>query len=286
MVVYYNGEFVQQEEVHLSLDDRGFLFGDGVYEVIRTYHRRFFQMDGHLARLARSLAELRIEFHPVEQLKPVAERLLAESHVETEEAKVYIQITRGASPRAHSFPSGKVSPTVYATLKPLQSRPEEQEDGVSVITTGDTRWARCDIKSLMLLPNVLAFQQALDAGAQEAIFLRDGFVTEASHTSLFGVFGDVVVTAPLSNLVLPGITREVVLQLCAQEGVPVQEFPIAEDRLRTADELFLTGTSAEVTPVVTLDQRPVGTGKPGPVVRTLQRAFRRMVAGLAARPAQ
>lgn len=284
MIVYLNGEFIPRDGVSISADDRGFLFGDGVYEVIRTYHGELFQVEGHLARLARSLSELRIPFSPVDSLRSVAERLLAENTLATAESKIYIQITRGASPRSHRFPPAGTPPTVYAVAQELSPPLEEQERGVAAITTGDTRWARCDIKSLMLLPNVLAYQRALEAGAQEAILVRDGSVTEGSHNSVFAVFGDVAVTAPLSNLVLPGITREVVLSLCGAEGIPVEEFPILEERLGHADELFLTGTSAEVTPVVRLDSRPVGGGEPGPVTRALQRAFREMVAGLADRP--
>ena len=280
MIVYLNGEYLPEEKALVPVDDRGFLFGDGVYEVFRTYHGRFFEIDAHLARLSRSLGELRIGLPSVAPLRAVAEHLLAENDVGTPEAKVYIQITRGVAPREHRFPPGDVAPTVYACSQPLHAPEERQRDGLSAIMVSDTRWARCDIKSLMLLPNVLAYQQALDADAQEAIFVRDGFVTEASHNSAFAVMGGVVVTAPLSNLVLPGITREVVLRLCEAEDIPVEEFPVAEDRFLAAEEVFVTGTSAEVTPVVRLDGRPVGNGEPGAVTRRLQGAFRTMVAAL------
>ncbi len=186
---------------------------------------------------------------------------------------VYIQVTRGAAPRVHAFPNPPVAPTVYVVTKPFKPKGDPRT-GVSIITVPDQRWTRCDIKSVALLPNCLAAQQALDAGADEAVLVRDGVVLEGTHTSFFGVFGGVVRTAPKSNYILPSITRGVALELCREHGIPAEEAPIFLSELGSAEEMFLAGTTVEIMPVVCADGRPVGDGKPGPMVQRLLELFR------------
>lgn len=272
-VAYFNGSYLPREEVHLSPDDRGFLFADGVYEVARSYGGKFFALEEHLERMARGLAALRIEGVEATSLAPVCRSLLERNGLGKADAMVYIQVTRGAAPRVHAFPNPPVPPTVYVVTKPFKPK-GDPGTGVSVITVPDQRWTRCDIKSVALLPNCLAAQQALDAGADEAVLVRDGVVLEGTHTSFFGVFGGVVRTAPKSNYILPSITRSVALELCRDHGIPAEETPIFLSELGSAEEMFLAGTTLEIMPVVCADGRPVGDGKPGPMVQRLLQLFR------------
>jgi len=276
MIVYFNGQFVPKEEVKISPDDRGFLLGDGVYEVIRSYSGRLFKVEEHLRRLARSLRELRIEGVNTEALKGMAEELIEYNELGRGDAKLYVQVTRGVAPRRHSFPNGETSPTLYATASSFQPPREKWEHGVKVILVPDVRWARCDIKSVALLPNILANQQAKEQGAEEAIFVRDGAITEGSHTSLCAVFDGEFTTHPKSNYILAGIMRETVLDLCDELDIPVKEFPIFERDLKEADEVMILGTTSEIMPVVQVDDWQVGDGKPGPIAVRLQRAYRKL----------
>lgn len=274
MIVYLNGRFMPKDEARISPDDRGFLFADGVYEVVRAYCGRLFLMGPHLERLERSLRLLRIS-QPEEDFAEVARKLLRDNGLDTGDATVYIQITRGAvSPRKHAFPDGEVSPTVYAAASPFEPVPEKWEAGVRVVLHPDMRWARCDIKSLALLPNVLAAQYAREHDAEEAVLVRDGMVTEGSHTSFCAVYDGTLVTSPKSNYILGSITRDAVLDLCRKLEIPVREFPIQVVDLSDADECMILGTGAEVTPVVQIDDRKVGNGTPGPVTRRLLQAYR------------
>ena len=276
MIVYFNGDFIPKEEVAFSPDDRGLLFADGVYEVVRSYEGRLFKMQEHMNRLDRSLRELRIEMPDTGLFVDVCARLLEENGLARGDAVVYMQVTRGVAPRMHAFPKEPTAPTVYATPAPFEVVPEKWENGVKVILAPDTRWARCDIKSLALLPNVLASQRAAECGVEEAILVRDGAVTEGSHTSFCAVFDGQVVTSPLSNYILPGITRQVALDLCVDLGIPVVQFPIAEARLKDAEEMMLLGTGSEVMPVVQVDDWQVGDGRPGPVTGRLLAAYRKL----------
>jgi D-alanine transaminase len=208
------------------------------------------------------------------EISAIADRLFEQNSVPQNDFRLYVQITRGVAPRRHAFPPPDTPPTIYCEVGPLPTHPEDQEEGAAAITTADQRWARCDIKSIALLPNVLANQRAVEAGAREAIFVKDGMVTEGTHNSVLGVVDGIVRTAPLSNQILASITRGVVLDICDDVGVPVAAFPMTEAEMRGAEELFLAGTTAEVTPVVQLDGRPISDGKPGPVTRRLQHAFR------------
>lgn len=272
MIAYHNGVYLPIEKVHISPNDRGVTFADGVYEVVRSYHGRFFRLDDHMRRLARSLAALRITAS-VEKIPEVCRGLLDRNAYDDRDALIYIQITRGVYPRIHAFPPPETPPTVFAQLSELHSSEDEAAQGVSVILVGDTRWARCDIKSLALLPNVLAAEEARSRGAREALFVRDGMVIEGSRSNLAAVENGRLVTPPESNYMLSGISRGVVLELCVDLGIPVEERPISERELFESDELMLIGTSAEVVPIVSVDGRPIGNGSAGPTTRRLQAAF-------------
>lgn len=272
-IVYFNGEYVEKSAVRISPDDRGFLFADGVYEVVRSYAGRLFRLDAHLGRLADGLAALRMSGVDLTTLRAVFPKVIEANRLGREGATVYLQITRGAAPRGHAFPDPSPPPTVYAEARPFVAR-ADPEAGVAVITVPDVRWARCDIKSVALLPNVLANQRAREAGAVEAVFVRDGVVLEGTASSLFAVFDGEVRTVPKTNYILPGVTRQVVLDLCAAHSIAARQAPIQFDELAGAEEIFLAGTTVEVMPVVTVDGRAVGDGRPGPVTRCLRDLFR------------
>ena len=277
MIVYLNGDYLPKAEARISPDDRGFLLADGVYEVARSYNGSLFAWDRHLRRLTRSLKELRIP-HPRVDFEAICHTLLKRNNLDAGDAIVYLQITRGVAPRVHAFPKGDVQPTVYGFAGTVNIDPAQWNTGVRVITAPDLRWARCDIKSVSLLANVLAQQRAQEAGAEEAILIRDGVVTEGAHTSVCAIFDGVLHTHPDSPHILPGITREIVLELCAELGIPVRMFPILEYRLRNVDELMILGTGSEVMPVVQVDGWNVGNGTPGPVTRRLQEAYQKLYA--------
>ena len=278
MIVYFNGQFMPKEAVCISPDDRGFLFADGVYEVIRAYNGALFHADLHFARLQRSMSELRIPVPDLGVLEAACVELLARNALLETDARLYLQITRGVAPRTHIFPDPPPTPTVYITAGDIQPPTREWETGIKVILTPDIRWARCDIKALMLLPNILASQEAHEQGAWEAILVRNGVVMEGSHTTVCGIFDGALVTAPVTNNILGGVTREVILKACRELGIPIKEFPIFENELPRAQELLILGTTTEVMPVVQVDDWFVGDGKPGPLTRKLQRAYREVVA--------
>jgi D-alanine transaminase len=258
MIVYFNGRLVPKEDVRISPDDRGFLFADGVYEVIRSYDGRLFRAKDHFRRMDRSLRELLIDGPDLDDLRDVAEQLIQCNDLGRGDAKLYIQITRGVAPRRHSFPGEHTPPTVYVSASHFRPPHEKWKYGVKIILVPDIRWARCDIKSVALLPNVLASQQARERGA---------------------VFDGQLVTHPKSNYILAGIMREVVLDLCGELNIPFREFPIFEGELREADELMILGTTSEIMPVVQVNDWKVGDSRPGPITTKLQRAFREMTRG-------
>lgn len=274
VLVYLNGEYLPHSEARISVDDRGFLFSDGVYEVVRVYRGRPFLFPEHTCRMASGLQALAIRYDAFAELRDVALRLIDENRIDGD-AILYIQVTRGASPRKHAFPPDGTPPTVYVAARPITPYPDAYfKQGVSAITTPDTRWARCDIKSVSLLPNVLANQKAHEAGAFEALFVRDGVVLEGSHSNVLAVYDGAIVTYPKCNYILPGITRDRVLAIASRLGIPVREGPIHLERLFDAQELFLSGTTTEVMPITRVDGRPIGSGAPGSVTRRLQEAYR------------
>ncbi|HUG42551.1 MAG TPA: D-amino acid aminotransferase [Longimicrobiales bacterium] len=279
MLVYLNGRFVPKEEATVSVDDRGFLFADGVYEVARIYAGQPYLMDAHLRRMAEGLAALQIEVDDLDAIARAAERLVRDNGIDGD-GTIYIQVTRGAAPRKHAFPPRGTTASIYIAAKPYENHPSDWfEDGVAAITFPDTRWSRCDIKSIALLPNVLANQAAHAAGSFEALFVRDGVVIEGSHSNLWGVRDDRLITYPASNYILAGITRARVFQLADELGIPAQEGMIYQHELSEYDELFLSGTTTEVMPVVTVDGKDIVDGEPGPLTRKLLEAYRRGLPG-------
>lgn len=271
-IAYVNGAFVPIEKAVVSIDDRGFQFADGVYEVVSTYGGRPYAMAAHMERLQRSLNEIRIPFD-VAGLPEIVEQGIRRSGFD--EALVYVQITRGVAPRHHEFPSQPLTPTVVMTVKQLR-RPDPalHKTGVAVITTRDLRWKRCDIKSIALLPNILAKQQAHEAGAYEALLVDDDDrVTEGSSTSSFRVQGGVVFTSPPGEHILPSITRGVLIDLIAELGIELRQEFSSRSAYLAADEVFLAGTTTEAMPVVRIDDTRIGDGTPGPVTRRIRDAF-------------
>lgn len=286
MVVYLNGEYVPYENARVSVDDRGFVFADGIYEVARIYDGHIFLFEPHLERLRHGLAELKIRSDIVDQIPAIADRLLDENNMRTGDATLYIQVTRGTAPRAHAFPKPEVEPTVFIATKPFKQHAEAfWNDGVAAVTVPDTRWSRCDIKSIGLLANVLANQQAREAGAFEALFVRDNMVIEGSHSNLFGVLDGELHTFASSGYILTGITRLLVVDKADAVGIPVRERGIPAERLFDCTELFLSGTTTEIMPVVKVDGRPIGDGKPGPVTQRLRELFKQWIEEDAARAA-
>jgi D-alanine transaminase len=271
--VYFNGAYLSQDAVRISPEDRGFVFGDGVYEVIRSYDGRLFALEAHLARLRNGICELAINGADVDELGAAAAELIRRNDLGAGDAIVYFEVTRGAAPRTHFFPDPPVPPTVFAQAGRFTPKGDPVK-GIVTITVPDIRWARCNIKTVQLLPNVLANQRARASGAQEALFVRDGVVLEGSHSSLFFVFGDEVWTAPKTNYILPSITRDIVLDLCRSSGIPSREAPVFSHELPRATESFLAGTTVEVMPIIRIDGTSVGEAKPGPVTRKLQELFR------------
>lgn len=266
-MVYLNGEFVPLEQARISVLDRGFIFGDGVYEVIPVYSRRPFRLVEHLARLDASLSAISIDNpYPEAQWADLLARVIASSP--WEDQGVYLQVTRGVAPRNHLFPKG-LTPTVFIMSDPLVT-PDLSliETGVPAVVLEDFRWLRCDIKSISLLGNCMLRTRAFDLNGVEAILVRDGLLTEASASNVFIVRDGVVLAPPKSHLMLPGITYDVVLEILQANGVAHALRPITEAELRTADEVWCTSTSKEVLAITTLDGKPVGrgaaAGKPGP----------------------
>ncbi len=274
-IVYLNGEYLPADRAVISVDDRGFLFADACYEATPIYRGTPFLLDRHLARLRRGLDTLRIRFDP-EQLVPVHDELIAANGLATcELGIVYMHITRGSAPRAHAFPHPEVAPTVYAFAKEVpRGTDADFERGGTAITLPDERWLRPHLKTPGLLPNVLAQQAALDAGATDVVFQRDGKVTEGTHNNVFVVLDGRLHTAPADGLILEGVTRSVLLELAIADGVDVVEAPVAVDRLADAEEIFFTSATTEIRPTVELDGRPVGDGRPGPVARRLRQLLR------------
>jgi D-alanine transaminase len=271
-IVFLNGRFVPKNEAVISPEDRGFNFADGIYEVVKYYNGKPFRYADHMERLRRSLREVQIGFSGIDQLEPIFQELLKRNDLEQQEAGIYLQITRGAHQRMHRYPEN-IEPTVYATAFPFASNREQLARGVKVITTEDVRWLRCDIKSVSLLPNAMAAQKAHENDAAEAIFIRNGMVTEGSHSSFMAVKNGVVYTHPDSNLILPGITKMVVREICQSNGIKLVEEAIPVSQLPQMDEMMIVGTGSEVMPVVQFDQIMVGNGQPGPITLQLHEKF-------------
>ena len=281
MWTYLNGSFVPQEQALISPFDRGFLFSDGVYEVIRYYPPRgLFQKEAHLRRLQYGMEQLRIENVDIAQLDRVIEDLILRNEHTSAQAIVYIQVTRGSYiPRQHFFPPPSTPPTVFITTNPFKPHTQEIEEGVRVLLEDDVRWSRCDIKTIALIPNVLSRQRAVEAGACETIWARDGFITEGTHTNFCAVKDGAVVTPPRSNVILSGVTRQVVLDLCRTLGIPFRETQIEKMDIPALAECMIIGTTTEVTPVVKINDWTIAGGLPGDLTRRLQKELHRTIFG-------
>ena len=271
-IAFVNGRFLPLADATVSIEDRGFQFGDGIYEVIRTYGGRPFELEAHLARLDRSAQALDLQ-QPYSRQQWAQHIREALQRAAFPEAKVYVQITRGVAPRDHAY-TPDLPPTVVMTVRELRPlSPSVRAAGVEAMTMEDIRWGRCDIKSVNLLANVLARQQAKQAGMFEAIFIKDEQVTEGAVSNVMVVRDGAVITAPEGPRILSGVTRAVVLQMARQEGLHVQEryYPPAD--LYSAAEVFLTGTTVEILGIVRIDGKPIGAGKPGPITQRLAKRF-------------
>jgi D-alanine transaminase len=270
---FLNGQFLRAEEARICALDRGFLFGDGVYEVIPAYGGRLFRLDAHLQRLARNLSQVRILApHDVQQWAEILGGLMARAP--GGDLVVYLQVTRGVAPhRDHAFPE-QVSPTVFAMVSPLAPPQREWlEQGVGAVVLEDIRWRRCDIKGVSLLGSVLLRQQAVEQGAMEAVLIRDGLATEGAATNVFMVQDRVMITPPKGPELLPGITRDMVLGLAAHHGLPHREAPITREQLFGAHEVWITSSTKEVLAVTRLDGAAVGSGRPGAQWRRIHGLF-------------
>ena len=271
-IVFLDNQFINKEDAKISANDRGFIFADGVYEVIKYYNGKAFRYDDHLLRLKRSLSEMEIDYDKTENLERLFQELLDRNNLTGQHAGLYLQISRGAHKRVHHFPEN-ISPTVYAFAYHMPSFTDNLENGIRVITHEDIRWQRCDIKSVSLLPNSMIYNKAVKNGAGECVLIRDGFVTEATHSSVLGIKNGTVITRPLSNLILPGITRKVILEICQANGILYEERAFTEKELYEMDELIIAGTGSEVTPAISINDSLVGNGKPGEITRFIQQRF-------------
>ena len=271
-IVYLNGEFLPIADAKISVLDRGFIYGDGAYELVPVYARRPFRMTQHLARLQRTLDGIRLPNpHTPEQWQEKIVRLI--SHQPFDDQAIYLQVTRGVAKRDHAFPKG-VTPTVFMMGNPLPTPTREQvERGVAVVTAEDNRWRRCDLKTTSLLGNVLMRQLAADAGAAETVMFRDGWLTEASSSNVLLVIDGTIVAPPKDNLILPGITYDAAFEFAADAGLPIQTRSVSREQALAADEMWLSSSTKEVIAVTTLDGRPFGGGAPGPVFRRMHEVF-------------
>ncbi len=285
MTVYFNGAFMPIAEAKVPVLDRGFIFGDGVYEVIPVYSRRAFRLAEHLKRLQHSLDGIKLNNpHSESAWTDILNELIQRNAQEgrNQDQYLYLHITRGVAKRDHAFPNPPVPPTVFVMSNPLSAPSAEQlRDGIACITVADNRWLRCDIKAIALLPNVLLRQAAVEAGCTEAILIRDdAFLTEGSASNIFVVKNGTLLAPPKDNLMLPGITYDVILELAAANGIPHEVRRVSKGEVFSADELLLTSSTKEVLAITTLDGKPVGNGKPGAMfarLHPLYQAFKRDV---------
>jgi D-alanine transaminase len=272
MTVFLNGRLLPAEQATVSVLDRGFIFGDGVYELVPVYSRVPFRLDEHLARLERSLAEVKIRnpYSRSQWRDHIYKLIDAQPH---EDQGVYFQVTRGVAKRDHAFPKG-AEPTVFMMSNPLVNPPQAQvESGGAAVSAADNRWLRCDIKSISLIGNCLLRQLSADAGAAETILFRDGRLTEASASNVFIVKRGVIQSPPKSNLILPGITYDVVVELARADGMALEFRDVTEAEVRAADEVWVTSSSKEVLAIVELDGKRIGDGRPGPAFRRMYQLY-------------
>lgn len=262
-IVYLNGEYLDINEAKISVLDRGFIFGDGVYEVIPAYAGRLFRFQEHIERLNNSLKAIRLTLNiSFPQWQEIIQQLIQKNG--EGDWSIYLHITRGVAKRDHSFPAKEVEPTIFIMCNPIYPQSESiKEKGIKAVTLIDNRWLNCHIKAISLLPNILLRQQATDAGSYEAILIREGLATEGAASNLFIVKNNILYTPPKSNHLLPGVTRDLIVELSKNNNIQILEQNIPKQQLQTADEIWLTSSTKEIMPVTKLDEQPVGNGKPG-----------------------
>ncbi len=275
--VYLNGQFIPKNEAFISPDDRGFLFGDSIYEVTKWYGGHFFDLPGHAERFRRSLRETRIEWDNADELEQISLDLINHNDLGAECAIVYFQATRGAAPRNHAFPSPPVKPTVYGFARRHSVNTLACERGIGIWLTPDPRWSRCDIKTTALIANILPYQEAHDKGFEEVCFVRNGLITEGAHSNIFFVKDEILYTHPGSNDILSGITRKNIIALAEKNGISVVEEAVAADMLPYMNEAFLCGTTNETVPILKISDQVIGDGKPGPIARRMQMLLRELI---------
>ncbi len=276
MIVFFNGNYLELDEVKISPFDRGFQYADGIYEVIRTYFGKLFRFEDHLERLKNSLDAIKINYPNLDLLESIIYEIIKKNNFGGDNFSIYIQITRGNSyPRKHSFPKDHVVPTTFISITPIDEAPNDK--GIKIIFENDFRWQRCDIKSISLLASVLANQHAVEEGAGEAIWIRDGYLLEGSHTNFWAIKNGEVWTAPLSNLILPGVSRKVIIEVCNNSGIKVHEEPVKEKEINSFEEFFVSGTTSEIIPVIQIYDRVIGGGQLGKMTRKIQAEFNNYV---------
>lgn len=270
--VIINGEFINRKDAKIDIEDRGYQFGDGVYEVIRVYNGKMFTATEHLERLISSGKKIRMEIpYTVNEMKDMLLKLIEKNNVNC--GTIYMQVTRGISPRNHTFPGNDVMPTLTAYTNEVKRPEENMKSGVKTVLHDDIRWLLCDIKSLNLIGNLLAKQHAVESGCYEVIQHRNGIVTEGSTSNVSMIKDGKIITHPANNLILNGITRQVILKICLENSIPFEERPFTLEELSQADEVFVSGTTTEITPVIEIEGKKVGNGTPGPVTKKLQLLF-------------
>lgn len=278
-IVYLNGDYIRLGDAKISVLDRGFIFGDGIYDVVPAYHGKPFRIDEHLGRLERSLALIKLQtgYSRQDWEKLVLDMLARVGR--GRDCMVYLHVTRGAAKRDHAFPA-QSTPTVFCMVTPFERPTQARETGLSAISTEDVRWLMCHIKSISLLGNVLARQQAVEAGVDEVIQFRDGFMTEGSSTNIWVVKDGVLLAPPRNNLILEGIRYRLLEELAAKSGIAFEARPISAEEVAQADELMLTSATKELLPILQYNGKPVGTGQPGAVYQQLRARYDDLIAQL------
>lgn len=281
MIAWFNGEYLERDKIHISPNDRGFIFGDALYDVIRAYDGHLLRIREHIARLEEGARAIHFPRTDFSELPGVAEELIRWNKLDKGSATIYIQVTRGVAPRDHAFPHPETPMTLYVAADPVESDHEAQEQGIRAITLPDERWIRRDIKSTNRLANVLANQQAHEAGAKEALFVQEGTLLEGTHSSFFAVVDGVLLTHPSTERVLPGTTARIIIdELCPKLNISCEERAVRLDEVPKMTEAFMAGTITEITPVIQIADDQVGEGVPGPLTRRLQQAFMEYVGNL------
>ncbi len=274
-MILFGDRLMEKTQVKIDIEDRAYQFGDGIYEVIRVYNGQPFYLNEHLTRLEKSAKAIRLPLpYSINKMESLLQQLLEQSSIT--DGKIYLQISRGISPRNHAFPLN-AKPILVAYLDAIDRPVTKLEHGISAITTADLRWLRCDIKSLNLLPAVLAKQEAVDQGCEEALLVRDEKITEGSSSNVFFVQQGKLITHPSNHLILHGITRHIAIELAHQLKIPIVYQALSQQQLEQIDECFITSTTVEICPVVQIDGKSVGNGKPGPITRRLQQAFAEII---------